>query len=281
MENNELTHHGVKGMKWGVRRTPAQLGHKTPNKRKSSSGLSFFKKKKPAAKSAPSSKKGKTPEEIEAKKKAKIEEQKKKILASRSPKELYKNAHLFTTQELQTAYNRLQLEKNIQSLSPKEVNKGEEILKKTANMGNNISDAVTGGSKAYNSVARIYNAFSGSEKKLPIIDMGDGKKKDKSKKNNDDGDDDTPNTSTKKTKTKTKAETKAEDPDDVSDAGGEKTESTFKSKKKKETVIDAEWEEVVDNIADTVDKKGADYMERFLDKTVDRLADGGSVLLLK
>lgn len=27
MENNELQHYGVKGMKWGVRRTPEQLGH--------------------------------------------------------------------------------------------------------------------------------------------------------------------------------------------------------------------------------------------------------------
>ena len=29
---NELYHYGVKGMKWGIRRTPAQLGHKKNNK---------------------------------------------------------------------------------------------------------------------------------------------------------------------------------------------------------------------------------------------------------
>lgn len=34
MDPNSLTHYGVKGMKWGVRRTPAQLGHRVSSRRK-------------------------------------------------------------------------------------------------------------------------------------------------------------------------------------------------------------------------------------------------------
>ena len=33
---SELYHYGIKGMKWGIRRTPAQLGHKTKAKKQSS-----------------------------------------------------------------------------------------------------------------------------------------------------------------------------------------------------------------------------------------------------
>lgn len=33
IEENDLSHWGIKGMKWGVRRTPEQLGHKTRKRR--------------------------------------------------------------------------------------------------------------------------------------------------------------------------------------------------------------------------------------------------------
>ena len=75
MENNELYHHGVKGMRWGVRRTPKQLGHTTPNKKRKL-GLPFFKKKQ--------EKKSLTAEE----KKAAIEAKKEKVLKDNSKQKL-------------------------------------------------------------------------------------------------------------------------------------------------------------------------------------------------
>lgn len=32
MDDMALAHHGIKGMRWGIRRTPAQLGHRAPSK---------------------------------------------------------------------------------------------------------------------------------------------------------------------------------------------------------------------------------------------------------
>lgn len=49
MDPNSLTHYGVKGMKWGVRRTPAQLGHRGSSRRKKNGAVAAVEKAGSAA----------------------------------------------------------------------------------------------------------------------------------------------------------------------------------------------------------------------------------------
>ena len=166
---NELTHHGVKGMKWGIRKKPASSGGgKRPAKKKVTKSSLFDRKKK--------AKEVAQEEDIEAKK--------AKVLKSRSARELYKNAHLFSTQELQSAYNRLQLERNISNLAPQEVSKGKQIVDKMISIGDTTSKLLTTGSRLYNNVASIYNSLTeqGRAKPMPKIGNAAEKKKDDKKK---------------------------------------------------------------------------------------------------
>lgn len=50
LTEEELMHHGVKGMKWGVIRTPAQLGHKPPKSKRLSAKASKTRAKAKVAK---------------------------------------------------------------------------------------------------------------------------------------------------------------------------------------------------------------------------------------
>ena len=105
MDNDELMHYGVPGMKWGVRRTPARLGRK-----KTSSSRFLLGKKKAKAKAKTKSESSK--EETAPKKK--------------SVKEM-------SDEELNAAINRMRLEQTYVSLSPQKVSTGKKIAKTILN----------------------------------------------------------------------------------------------------------------------------------------------------
>ena len=189
--NNELMHYNIKGSKWGQRRFQNKDGSLTPagrerygvgkGKEHGVSAIDKLKIKKRVAdnKKAKSSNKPttkKTPEQIKKEQAAAREAKRKAVLASRSAKELYDNADLFTTEELRAAKERLILERDIKALEPKTISKGEQRvqkIKKTMDIVNGLEDS---GIKLWNNTARLYNSLtdSGRENPLPIIkDKGD------------------------------------------------------------------------------------------------------------
>lgn len=186
MESNYLIHYGIKGQKWGIRRYQNPDGSLTSAGRKrysDSGGIrgAVSKVKNAVTRRGSSSKAAakKKQEEKEEKEKETLEQKKDRVLKSRSAKELYENADLFTTQELQSAYNRLSLERNISSLVPKDVNKGKQFVDNAIKTAKTLNDAIDTGSKLYNNVAKVYNSLTDEGRKKPLPMIVDNQKKDK------------------------------------------------------------------------------------------------------
>lgn len=90
-ENNYLSHHGIKGMKWGVRRTPEQLGHRI------SSG---------------------------------VKKAKSKVISSKNKKKKQSDdVKNMSDEELRRRINRIQMEKQYKQLTKKEISPGQKFAK--------------------------------------------------------------------------------------------------------------------------------------------------------
>lgn len=202
-----LEHHGVKGQRWGVRKKRDTSGGKRFSGSKTNSGSSAsaaiqslrnkrnaqriarFKAKEAKAKeqlkvttaknkakaakaNLKAAKKNKaTTVNSEELKKMTVDEQKEAILKQRSGKAIYKNADLFTTDELAAAARRLQLEKTLREIDPKQKSKGEQYLDKAKKINDTmttVTNTIESGAKLYQTI----NKYLGTE-------TSDAKKKEK------------------------------------------------------------------------------------------------------
>ena len=115
MERNELAHYGILGMKWGVRRTEAQLARARGKKKTSDDDASDDYKKA----------------------------HDKKSVKSMSDK------------ELRDRLNRLQMEQQYSKLNPSTVSKGREVASKVLKAGTTIATVTTTALTIYNNADKI------------------------------------------------------------------------------------------------------------------------------
>lgn len=188
---NELYHHGIKGMHWGIRRTPEQLGYRITKKKKkldktyeqakAAASKRDMKKLEKLSKKAVKQSKGieKTQKKYNEAKELedKIKEQQAKELAEKKDRifksgnaaEIYANRELFSTNELNDAINRANTMTKLKDLNKQDMvikmDKARNFIDGVANVGKSLK----GAADSYNDLAKVINGLAG-EKKLPTFD---------------------------------------------------------------------------------------------------------------
>ena len=182
-----LEHHGILGQKWGVRRYQYKDGTLTPAGRRRYKVDAEGNLVEMTRKERKEYAKNEAKEKVEQKKQrrleretASLEKKKEAIRSSHDPKQIYDNKDLFTDEELQKICQRLNTERNIKSMLPKEKGYADYVDDLTKGV-KSTADLIDNGSKLYNKFATVTNSFTDAD--LPLIKEGGKQKK---KKDDDD-----------------------------------------------------------------------------------------------
>ena len=138
---NALKHYGVLGMKWGVRRTPAQLGHTGGNKGKS-------------------------------KKAASVDEKKRADMKTAS-----KNRRSLSIEEIQKRIERIKLERQLKDLTDEELAPGRKFVKDIMSQsGKKALATIATGAMLYGAKAAVSKQFNAKEFGDALFNGGPKKK---------------------------------------------------------------------------------------------------------
>lgn len=152
MEYEIVYHHGVKGQKWGIRRTAEQLGHYVKGRKRKKQQKAALEKAR-AAKAE----------------KQKQEKVKKDILDKGSASDILKIKDRLTDKEIQTAINRLNLERQLSSIGEKEREekraKVEKFVERTIGWGKKAADMVETGNRFSKAFKELNKTLEGDTKK--------------------------------------------------------------------------------------------------------------------
>lgn len=174
MNPNELYHHGILGMHWGIRRFqpyPKGSGKKGKEigaaaKKKSVEIVQKYKDKKKAKQRNENLKKARE----KAAENRKLAADKDRVLKSGSAREVLRYKGKLTNQELQSAVTRLNLEATLKTMSQKEVKSNMQKIDDAMQNLKKVNEWAKIGTDAYNTIARSYNATArGRRNPMTII----------------------------------------------------------------------------------------------------------------